>query len=320
MAESPRTVRHKRITVLAGGVGAARFLRGLCLAVDPARLTIVVNTGDDETFFGLHVSPDIDTITYTLAGRTDARQGWGIGGDSFRCLEALRRYYPETWFQLGDLDLATHIFRTDALGRGATLSQVTAAVARGHGLRMRIIPMSDDRVRTFVHVRGQGALPFQRYLVRGRGRGVVRRIELRGAARARPARGVLAALRQAEAVLIPPSNPMVSIGPILALRGVRAALRQTRARVAAISPLVGGRPIKGPLDRMLRGLGLEVSSVGVAHLYRDIADCFVLDRADAGLAPRVAALGLRPVVTNTIMRTASDARHLAIAVAKALEI
>jgi LPPG:FO 2-phospho-L-lactate transferase len=312
-------VRHKRITVLAGGVGAARFLRGLCLAVDPSLLTIVVNTGDDEIFFGLHVSPDIDTITYTLGGRTDPRQGWGVAGDSFRCLDGLRRYYPETWFQLGDLDLATHIYRTDALRRGSALSRITATVAKEHRLPMRIIPMSDDSVRTFVHVRGRGALPFQRYLVHGRGRGIVERIELRGAARARPAPGVLAALRQARTILIPPSNPMVSIGPILALAGVRDALRKARPRVAAISPLIGGRPIKGPLDRMLRGLGIEVSSVGVAQLYRDIAGCFVLDRTDAALAPRVEALGLRAVVTNTIMRTPSDARNLAIAVTEALE-
>lgn len=282
-------------------------------------MTIIVNTGDDETFFGLHVSPDIDTITYTLAGRTDPRQGWGIAGDTFRCLDGLGRYYPETWFQLGDLDLATHIYRTDGLRRGGTLARITATVTRQHGLPMRIIPMSNDSVRTFVHVRGRGVLPFQRYLVHGRGRGRVQRIELRGARRARPAPGVLTALRRADAILIPPSNPMVSIGPILAIPGVRAALRRSRARVAAISPLVGGRPIKGPLDRMLRGLGLEVSSVGVAQLYRDIADCFVLDRTDAALAPRVEALGLHAVVTNTIMRTATDARHLAIAVSKALE-
>lgn len=172
--------------MLAGGVGAARFLRGLCLAVDPSRLTIVVNTGDDETFFGLHVSPDIDTITYTLAGRTDPRQGWGIAGDSFRCLESLGRYYPETWFQLGDLDLATHIYRTDALRRGEPLSRITATIARQHHLRMRILPMSDDSVRTVVHVRRGGALPFQDYLVRRRGRGAVERIELRGATRAAP--------------------------------------------------------------------------------------------------------------------------------------
>jgi LPPG:FO 2-phospho-L-lactate transferase len=304
--------------VLAGGVGAARFLRGLCLAVDATRLTIVVNTGDDETFFGLHVSPDIDTITYTLAGRTDPRQGWGIVGDSFRCLEGLGRYYTETWFQLGDIDLATHIYRTDALRRGEPLSRVTATVARQHGLRMHIMPMSNDAVRTFVHVRGRGALPFQDYLVQGRGRGTVERIELRGARRARPAPGVLAALRHADCILIPPSNPMVSIGPILALPGLREALRRARARCAAISPLVGGRPIKGPLDRMLRGLGLEVSSVGVAQLYRDVASCFVLDKTDAALAPRIEALGLRAIVTNTIMRSPADARALAVATVKAL--
>jgi LPPG:FO 2-phospho-L-lactate transferase len=179
--------------------------------------------------------------------------------------------------------------------------------------------MSDDSVRTFVHVRGRGALPFQRYLVHGRGRGVVQRIEPRGARRARPAPGMLTALRRSTAILIPPSNPMVSIGPILAIPGVRDTLRKSRGRVAAISPLVGGRPIKGPLDRMLRGLGLEVSAVGVAQLYRDLAEFFVIDTTDAALGPRVEALGLRPVVTNTIMRTAADAHRLALAVTRALE-
>jgi LPPG:FO 2-phospho-L-lactate transferase len=264
------------------------------------------------------VSPDIDTITYTLAHRTDPRQGWGVAGDTFRCLGALGRYYPETWFQLGDLDLATHIYRTDALRRGIPLSQITTAIAAQHRLAVRIIPMSDDSVRTFVHVHGRGPLPFQRYLVRGRGRGTVTRIELRGARHARPAAGVLSALRRPDAIMIPPSNPMVSIGPILAVPGVRTALRATRAPVAAISPLVHGRPIKGPLDRMLRGLQLEVSSVGVAELYRDIADLFVIDQADAALAPRVEALGLRTLVTNTIMRTATDARNLAAAVLREL--
>jgi len=297
--------------VLAGGVGAARFLRGLAPLIDPARLTIVVNTADDDTFFGLHVSPDLDTVTYTLAERVDRRQGWGIARDSFACLDALQRFYAEAWFRLGDADLATHIFRTEELRRGRTLSQVTADIAARHGLRIRILPMSDDPVRTRVTIAGAGPLPFQDYLVKRRGRGRVQRVRFAGIATARPAPGVLKALREADAIIVPPSNPIVSIDPILALPGVREALRTTRARIVAVSPLVGGLPIKGPLNHMLRGLGHEVSAVGVAALYRDFVDAFVLDRADRPLAPRIAALGIRPVVTDTIMRSPARARRLA---------
>jgi LPPG:FO 2-phospho-L-lactate transferase len=318
MGGSRRTASRSRIAVLAGGVGAARFLRGLCSLLDPAQLTIIVNTADDETFFGLHVSPDLDTVTYTLAGRVDRRHGWGVDGDRFATLANLRRYYAQTWFQLGDADLATHIFRTDQLRRGRSLSAVTASIAARHGLAMRILPMSDDPVRTHVEVAGSGSLPFQEYLVKRRGRGRVRRIRFGGIGSARPAPGVLASLRRSSAVILPPSNPFVSIGPILSLPGVRAALRARRERVAAISPLVGGLPIKGPLDRMLRGLGHEVSSVGVARLYRGLVDLFVLDRHDADLAPAIVALGMRPLVTNTIMRTPADSRRLASVVLDAL--
>lgn len=305
--------------MLAGGVGAARFLRGLSFLVDPRSLTVVVNTADDETFFGLHVSPDLDTVIYTLADRTDWRQGWGVAADSFFCLDALGRYYRDTWFRLGDADLATHIFRTDALGRGTRLSRITAAIAVRHDVVARILPMSDDAVRTIVHVGGGGRLAFQEYLVRRRGRGRVERVTFRGARRARPARGVLQAIRSADAIIIPPSNPIVSIGPILALPGVRRALRRTRATRVAISPLVCGRPIKGPLDRMLRGLGHEVSAAGVAMLYRDLVDLFVLDERDRTLAPRIAALGMQALVTNTIMKTRAQSRALAAAVLRALE-
>jgi LPPG:FO 2-phospho-L-lactate transferase len=299
------------VTVLAGGVGAARFLRGLSSLLDARRLTVIVNTGDDETFFGLHVSPDLDTISYTLAERVDRRRGWGVRGDSFRCLKSLGQYYPAPWFQLGDRDLATHIFRSDALRRGQRLSAVTRHVARGLGVAQRILPMSDDPVRTIIHTRRDGPLPFQEYLVHRRARGEVTRVELRGAARARPAPGVLTALRRAGAIILPPSNPFVSIGPILALRGVRETLRRTRIPIAAISPIVGGRPIKGPAHRMLAGLGHEVSALGVARLYADFASIFVLDRRDARLAPRVEALGMRAVVTDTVMRTPAHARALA---------
>jgi len=304
--------------VLAGGVGAARFLRGLHSLLDLRRLTVIVNTGDDETFFGLHVSPDVDTIIYTLAGVVAPTPGWGVRNDSMACLGALARFYDATWFRLGDRDLATHIFRTDALHRGKTLSAATAAIVRAHRIRATVLPMSDDPVRTFVTVAGHPPLPFQQYLVRRRGRGRVTRITLRGARGAQPSAGVLRAVRQAAFLIIPPSNPLVSIDPILALPGMRTALRTTNARIAAISPIVAGAPIKGPLHRMLRGLGHEVSPVGVARLYAGLADIFVLDERDAALATRVADLGMRPLVADTVMTTPDKSRRLAAAVLEEL--
>ena len=305
--------------MLAGGVGAARFLRGLRSLLDPRRLTIIVNTADDETFFGLYVSPDVDTVIYTLADVVDPRQGWGVRGDSFRGLEALGRFYEATWFRLGDVDLATHIFRTAALRSGQTLTAVTAQIARAHGVRATLLPMSDRPVRTFIDVAGRGRLAFQQYLVRYRARGRVRRIILHGAKTAPPTAHVLRALRRADSIIIPPSNPLVSIGPILALPGVRPILRRRRTRVAAISPIVAGAPIKGPLHRMLKGLGREVSPVGVAKLYRDVASIFVVDRRDAALAPRIAELGMRPVITDTLMTDTAKAVRLARTMLTALE-
>jgi LPPG:FO 2-phospho-L-lactate transferase len=291
-------------------VGAARFLRGLTRVIEPRRLFVVGNTADDEDFFGLHVSPDLDTLTYTLAGVAARRQGWGLGRDGFACLGALGRFYGPAWFRLGDRDLATSLYRTDRLRRGDPLSRVTREVARRFGVKVTIVPMTDDPVRTFVHT-PRGRRPFQTYLVRDGARQAVRRLEVAGLARARPAPGVLAALGRAEAVIIPPSNPLVSIGPILGVRGVRARLRAGRAPVAAISPLVGGRPVKGPADRMLRGLGLEASPIGVARLYRDFIDVFVLDRRDAHLAAGIEGLGVRVLVTDTLL--ASPARAAALA-------
>ncbi len=305
--------------MLAGGVGAARFLRGLSSLLDPTRLTVIVNTGDDETFFGLHVSPDVDTVVYTLAGVVNPAVGWGIVDDSATCLHALGRYYDETWFRLGDRDLATHIFRTDALRRGMRLTEITRAVAVAYGVRVSVLPMTDASVRTIVEVAGRGPLPFQRYLVHGGGRGRVRRISVRGARQARPAPGVLAALQASQRVIIPPSNPLVSIGPILALPGMRRALRAARARVAAISPIIAGAPVKGPLHHMLKGLGHEVSPVGVARLYRGLADVFVLDNRDAHLASKIAAEGMRPVITDTLMTSAAKSRRLAATVLAELD-
>ena len=298
-------------------MGGARFLRGLSRRTDPRRLVIIGNTGDDEEFFGLHVAPDLDTVLYTLTGRADPERGWGLAGETFTCLGALGRLGEPTWFQLGDRDLATHLWRTERLRAGWPLSRVTRELGRRQGLRATLLPMSDDRVRTFVHT-DSGRLPFQRYLVQGRGRGRVRRIEITGAARARPAPGVLAALAASRAIVIAPSNPLVSVGPILAVPAIRRAIARRHAPAAAICPLVGGRPVRGPLHRMLRGLGIEVSPRGVARLYAGLIDLFVLDTADARWAPAVHALGLRVLVTDTVMQSPAHAGRLAAAVLRTL--
>lgn len=274
-------------------------------------LTIVVNTADDDVFHGLHVSPDIDTVLYTLAGIVAPDRGWGIRGDSFACLESLGRLGEPTWFRLGDRDLATHLVRTDMLNRGASLSEATDHLRRSLGVAARVLPMSDDPVRTFVGVAGVPSVPFQQYLVRDRAVGDVVKIEQRGTMHARPAPGVLDALAHCDAILVPPSNPFVSIGPIVGLPGVRASLRRARSRVVAISPIIDGRPVKGPLDRMLRGLGHEVSALGVARLYRSFVGTFVLDRRDAESVDEVRALGMNPVVADTLMATPARARRLA---------
>ena len=296
--------------MLAGGVGAAKFIRGLVRVIPPYRLTVVVNTGDDETFFGLHVSPDVDTVMYTLAGEVHPGQGWGLRDESFRVLEALRRFYGKPWFGLGDRDLATHLYRTERMRAGAKLSDITADIAKRFGVKSRILPMSDDRVRTFVKIRGREAMPFQEYFVKGRARGVVERIELSGLEDARPLPAVLDAIRDASAIILAPSNPFVSLGPIFGLHGVREALASVRDRVAAISPIVGGKTIKGPADKMLRGLGFEVSALGVARLYKDIVGTFVLDNLDRDSIEPIRELGIRAVAADTIMTTPAKAARL----------
>ncbi len=289
------------VTVLAGGVGAARFLRGLVRIIDPARLCVIVNTGDDDEFFGLYVSPDLDTVTYTLAGAVDHSKGWGLPEETFRCLSSLNRYYPSgTWFGLGDTDLATHLFRTDLLRKGKTLSEATAAITQAWQIPSTILPMSNDPVRTVVHTEA-GALPFQEYFVKGRGEGVVQKVVLHGSDTATTAPGVCHAIRTADLVILPPSNPIVSIGPILSLPGVRDALRATTAPVVAVSPLVAGKPIKGPADRLLGGLGIEVSASGVANMYKDFLDTFVIDILDAHQRERLEQQGFQVIVTDTVM-------------------
>ena len=291
------------IVVLAGGVGAARFLRGLVKVVDPTGITVVVNTGDDTVFHGLHVSPDIDTVTYTVAGAIDPERGWGLAGESWRAMEAMGRYGDfgaVTWFNLGDRDLATHLWRTGRIHDGASLTQVTGDLARAWGLTLTMLPMSDDPVSTFVQT-ATGLLPFQEYFVKQQHSVAISEVVFQGIDLAEPAPGVLEAIARADTVVIAPSNPLVSIGPILALRGVRDALRARRDRVVAISPIIAGAALKGPADRMLSELGHDPSVSGVARLYRDIARTLVIDTADTDSADAVRAEGIECLVTDTIM-------------------
>lgn len=305
--------------VLAGGVGAARFLRGLRLAVPPASITAIVNTGDDLELHGLSISPDIDTVTYTLADATDPERGWGLAGESWRAMEALERYAavrPEgstaapTWFNLGDRDLATHLYRTARRREGAPLTAVTAEIAAAWGVDITILPMADEPVRTIVTLdRGQD-VSFQDYFVRLRHSVAVSavRFEHAGARLTAPA---VTALGAADAIVIAPSNPLVSIGPIRSLAGVDELLARRRERVVAVSPIVGGAALKGPADRMLAELGFEPSVVGVARLYAPVASVLVVDPVDAALATAVEAEGIRCVVEPSIMSTPARARSLA---------
>jgi LPPG:FO 2-phospho-L-lactate transferase len=301
-------------------VGAAKFLRGLVQRVDPRHVSVIVNTGDDEHFYGLHVSPDVDTVIYTLAGVINRANGWGLEGESFNALDALGRLYGKPWFNLGDRDLATHLYRSERLQAGARLTDVTIELGQRFGVRSEVLPMSDDRVHTFVKLKGRPAIPFQEYFVRRRARGVVEDIELRGVEKARPTPEVLDSIARAAAVILAPSNPFVSIGPILAMTGMRKALKAVRSRVAAISPIVGGKTIKGPADKMLRGLGHEISPLGIARLYRDIVGLMVIDVVDHRYLEPIRALGMNAIATDTIMTTPDHAARLADVVTRALEV
>lgn len=299
------------ITVLAGGVGAARFLAGLVRVVDPAEVVAIGNVGDDVVLHGLHVSPDLDTLTYTLAGAIDPDRGWGLAGETWQAMEGLRRYGGVTWFNLGDRDLATHLYRTHRRLEGASLSEVTAEIAAAWGLRLRILPVTDDPLRTMVTVVDEGEIGFQEYFVRRAHSVEVTGVRFDGAAEARPAPGVLDALAAASAIVIAPSNPLVSIGPLLSVPGVRDAMVARRDRVVAVSPIVAGAALKGPADRMLRELGHDASVVGVARLYHDVAATLVVDEADAARADAVESEGVRAVVAPTIMSDPEAAAGLA---------
>ena len=296
------------VVVLCGGVGAARFLEGVVRAVDAEAVTAIVNVADDAEFHGLHVSPDIDTVLYTLAGIVDPAQGWGVRGDTHVLQAALARLGRDTWFQLGDRDIATHIHRTALLREGVTLTEITARLARSLGVRARILPSSDERQATMVRT-DDGWLAFQEYFVHRRQQDTVREVRFDGPGT--PAPGVLDAIAGASVVLVAPSNPIVSIGPILAIAGVRDALSRTPAPVVAISPIVGGEALKGPAAAMLASLGHEVSPVGVARMYADFLDAMVLDERDAALASSVESAGPRAIVAATIMRDLASKEQLA---------
>jgi LPPG:FO 2-phospho-L-lactate transferase len=312
-------MRRSPIVALAGGVGAARFLDGLARILPAERLFIIGNTGDDAEIHGLHISPDVDTVTYTLAGLADPQRGWGIRGDGFDCLKALGRLGAETWFQLGDRDLATHLFRTERLQQGHTLTEVTAEIGYALGVKSAIVPMSNDSVRTRVCT-PSGELEFQTYFVKRHARDAVTGVRFEGAERAKPSPAIINALARAEAIILCPSNPFISIGPILAIPGIREALRRRRQRIAAVSPIVGGHAIKGPAARMMKGMGLIPSASEVARLYADFLGVFVLDKTDSKESARVEALGIRPVVTNTMMHGLREQRALARSVVRELGI
>ncbi len=300
-----------RVAVLAGGVGAARYLSGLTRVVEPSGVTAIVNVADDIVLHGLHISPDLDTVTYTLAGEVDTDRGWGLRGETWKAMDMVERYGGERWFNLGDRDLGTHLYRTHRLAEGASLSQVSAEIARAWGLELNLLPVSDDRVETRVTLAGDGEVGFQDYFVRRHHDVAVTAVRFAGADVARAAPGVFDVLAAADVIVVAPSNPIVSIGPVLAVPGVRSALAARRDRVIAVSPIVAGRALKGPADRMLAELGHESSVVGVARLYADVASALVIDDADAGSSAAIEAAGLRCVVCPSVMRTPEIADELA---------
>ena len=306
------------VTVLAGGVGAARMLAALTQVVPPERITAVANVGDDLVLHGLHISPDLDTVTYTLAGQINPETGWGLAGETWQAMETLGRYGGVDWFNLGDRDLGTHLYRTHRLQQGASLTEVTGEIVRAWDLGLRLLPVTDDRLCTMVTL-GEGPdagreITFQEYFVQRRHSVAVSAVRFDGASNATPAPDVLTAIDEAMRVVIAPSNPVVSIDPVLAVPGVRDAVTAARQRTVAVSPIVAGAALKGPADRLLHELGHDASVVGVARLYAPLARTLVIDEADADLADAVADEGIEPLVTRTIMSEPGVAVSLARAV------
>ncbi len=299
------------VVVICGGVGAAKLLTGLQRVIAPEDITAIANVGDDLELHGLHVSPDLDTITYTTSGAVSTERGWGLEGETWQAMEMVGRYGGVDWFGLGDRDLGTHLYRTHGLGQGASLSEVTAEIISAWDLRFRLLPVTDDRLRTMVKVIDEGEITFQEYFVRRQHDVAVTEVRFEGAEQARPAPGVIEAIEQADRIVIAPSNPVVSIDPVLAVPGVHQAIAERRDQVVAVSPIIGGKALKGPADRLLVELGREASSVAVAQWYRDLVGTLIIDSIDADLAPAIAELGVEQIAMNTIMSEPSIADALA---------
>lgn len=298
------------IAALTGGTGGAKLIEGLASVLDPAGLTIICNTGDDAIFHGLYVAPDIDTILYTLAGLIDAERGWGISDESFVVLQQLERLGEQTWFNLGDKDLATHIVRTKLLGQGRKLSHIVDQIRRALGVTSKILPMSDDRIETRVTTR-EGEMSFQEFFVKEHWTPEVLAVDFAGAAQSRPAPGVLEAIRDAEGIIVCPSNPITSLGPILAVPGLRAALKETAARIIGVSPMIGTTAISGPAHKLMLASGREPSASGVAEGYGDFLDAFLIAEEDSCLAQRIESLQIEVVCTNIRMPTRAEKQRLA---------
>ena len=298
------------IVVLTGGTGGAKFVDGLQQVVAPEELTLIVNTGDDLLWWGLYVSPDLDSITYVLAGLLSNERGWGVKGDTFFCLQSMGRLRQPIWFQVGDRDLAVHLLRSKLLAEGKTLSEATAEITCRLGVKSRILPMSDSRVETRIGTPA-GDVSFEEFLVQRRYQDPVQSVHFDGAVEAEPAAGVVNAIMSADAILLAPSNPNSSIGPILAVPGIREALRDARAPIVAVSPIVGGAPVAGPAGVLMASQGLPVSIAGVAQAYREFLDVLVVDVRDANAAKELRAAGVNVHCTKTIMRTAEDKAELA---------
>ena len=289
------------ITALGGGVGAAKFLSGLTQVISPEKLKVIINTGDDIDVYGFRVSPDIDSIIYRLSKNVDIKKGWGIEGDSFNCLESLSNLGFETWFQIGDKDFATHKLKAHLKLKGFSLSEITKEVAKRYGLtKVTLIPMTEDKVETWINT-DIGEIHFQEYYIKHKMEPEVYSINIKGIKEADPAPNVIKSILSAELIIICPSNPIISIGPILKVKGIREALISSDAKKIAISPLIAGKPLKGPTDRLMKGLGLEVNSIEIAKIYKDFLDIMVLDESDRSITENIEELGIKTLVTNTVI-------------------
>ena len=300
----------RSITCLAGGVGAARFLDGLARVFPQEMITVIVNTGDDLQYLGCHISPDIDIVTYTLAGIVDPQQGWGVKEESYNCLDQLGKYSAETWFRIGDRDFATHLLRTAFLQQGFNLSEVTEKIRKSLDVKVKIIPMTDNIVMTKIKTPTR-MLEFQEYFVKRKFQDSVEDVSYEGASQASPAPGVVPAIEKSDLIILCPSNPILSIGPILAIPAIRDAVAKTHAKILGISPIVGGKAVKGPLDIIMENLGLEVSPFGVAQLYRGLLKGYVIDIIDKSVRSKIEGLGMKVLTTGTIMSSPESKTRLA---------